>query len=72
MNLVALGLGAFLVLFALYTVSDPENRARSWVSVREYERDPAGAEETQRIRTVIYATAVGITGLIFVIVGLAL
>ncbi|QPV61781.1 hypothetical protein I7X12_13605 [Halosimplex litoreum] len=72
MNLVAVGLGVFLVAFAVYIVGDPVNRVRLWTATREYERDPTGAKETQRTRTVVYATAVGATGLLFVALGVAL
>ncbi|MCD2205065.1 hypothetical protein [Halobacterium sp. KA-6] len=72
MNLTALSLGVFLVAFAGYMLSDPVNRARSWVPVEEWERNPSAAEEKQRFRTMIYAGAVGITGLLFVVLGLAL
>jgi len=71
-NLVALGLGVFLCTFAIYTVRDPVDRARPWISFSEQERDPTGAKEKQRMGTVIYATAAGITGLLFVALGVAL
>ncbi|MFA1611926.1 hypothetical protein [Halobellus rubicundus] len=72
MNLTALGLGVFLLAFAGYLLGDPLGRARSWVPVREWRYDPAGAETTQRLRMVVYATAVALTGIVFVVVGLAL
>jgi len=72
MKLAVLGLGVFLIAFAVYTVSDPMSRARTWVSVRELERDATSAREKQQIRTVIYATATGLTGIMFVLLGLGL
>ncbi|SNZ04688.1 hypothetical protein SAMN06269185_0645 [Natronoarchaeum philippinense] len=72
MKLAVLGLGVFLIAFAVYTISDAMNRVRPWVSVRELERDSTGVEEKQQMRTVIYATAVGLTGIMFVLLGLGL
>jgi hypothetical protein len=72
MNVVALGLGVFLLALAVYTVSDPFSRARTWPAAEEFERDPRGAREKQRRTTGLYAYVCGLMGLLFVALGLAL
>jgi hypothetical protein len=72
MKLVVVGLGVFLIAFAVYTVSDPMSRARPWVSVRELKRGSTNIKKKQEMRTVIYATATGLTGIMFVLFGLGL
>jgi len=72
MNLVALVLGIFFIAVAVYTASDPFSRARVWVSFEDVERAPQWAKNKQRTRAYLYSYLVGLTGLLFVGVGLAL
>ncbi|QSG08398.1 hypothetical protein [Halapricum desulfuricans] len=72
MNLAALVLGIFLIAVAVYTASDPLSRARPWVSFDDIERAPQWAKDKQRTRAWLYSYVVGLMGVLFVALGLAL